>query len=521
MRHDACCVTATSLASFLRSDVPSALPVPDPIAALKASASGTLATYVASCLSAEDADALHVDAARELLRDLMRPVARIDTVPLLQALGRTLFAPILAPMDVPRFDNAAMDGYAFDGTLLEATPTPGTLTLTVIGNVHAGHPLSRTVSTGECARVMTGAPMPPGTDTLIPHEYATPATSESMSSLAVSGHAIKSPAAASGLPQVMLSTADFRKGANRRLIGEDVRCGQVVFEAGRILRAPDLGILASLGIATVQVRAKLRVAFFSTGDELHPVGDALPPGGLYDSNRYTLYGMLTRLGAEPIDLGVVRDDPAALAQALARAAECADAVISSGGVSAGDADFVRDVFKSVGDIVFWKLAMRPGRPFAFGLLTGPSNADTDTAIPFFGLPGNPVAVVASFHHIVRDALLAAMGAAPSRPPHVRARVTMPIRKRPGRTEFARGIAHRHETSMVRGNTLAPFVDASSDDTPAAMPGDDEWQVTLTGAQGSGVLSSMSKGNCFIILPHERADLQTGDWVDIVFFEGEI
>ncbi len=497
---------------------------------------------------------MHVDAAREMLRDVMMPVARTETVGLLQALGRPLSAAILAPIDVPLFDNAAMDGYAFDGAMLDADPLPPSLTLTVVGQAYAGHPLTERVGRNQCARVMTGAPMPPGTDTLIPHEYAIRATALQTSEH--TGDAV--PVDLAALPVVTLSTAGFRKGANRRRVGEDVRRGQLVFDAGRTLRAPDLGVLASLGIATVQVRARLRVAFFSTGDELYPLGSALPPGGLYDSNRYTLHGMLTRLGVEAIDLGVVRDDPAALAEALHRASTCADAIISSGGVSAGDADFVRDVFSAAGDIVFWKLAMRPGRPFAFGLLApaaaqstagGPVPTDatggsaavdlidgvasvqpstTDAiegtaagigrTIPFFGLPGNPVAVVASFYHLVRDALLAAMGAAPQAPPRVRARLTAPVRKRPGRTEFARGIAHRGRLSGSEGL-------AAHDAQPVTNRGlatahdDGEWQVSLSGAQGSGVLSSMSKGNCFIILPHDSADLHEGDWVDIVFFEG--
>lgn len=499
-------------------------------AARAAAATGTLASYVASCLSAEDPDALHVDAAREMLRDVMTPVTRTETVGLLQALGRSLSEAIHAPIDVPSFDNAAMDGYAFDGTLLDVDPRPATLTLTVVGQAYAGHPMTRTVRAGECARVMTGAPMPPGTDTLIPHEYAVGVSAthaDDADDVADVGRqadqAGQSGTAASACPEtrdVVLSTAGFRKGSNRRRVGEDVQRGQIVFETGRTLRAPDLGVLASLGIASVRVRARLRVAFFSTGDELYPVGSDLPPGGLYDSNRYTLHGMLTRLGVEAIDLGVVRDDPTALSEALQRAAACADAVISSGGVSAGDADFVRDVFSKAGDIVFWKLAMRPGRPFAFGLLssaTGHGNANAACAIPFFGLPGNPVAVVASFYHIVRDALLVAMGAAPQAPPRIRARLEAGVRKRVGRTEFARGIARRGR-ALPTGREQHNVEAGAEFDAASA---DDDWHVALSGAQGSGVLSSMSKGNCFIILPHDSADLHAGDWVDIVFFEGLI
>lgn len=429
---------------------------------------------LASCLDDQDPDAIRVDAAQALLRARMTPIDRTEDLPLMQALGRVLSADVIAPIAVPAHDNSAMDGYAFDGRLLSDDASE--LVLDVQGIALAGHALETPVSPGCAARVMTGALIPAGTDTVIPHEYARVLAQ-------TDGRATR----------VALSTVSFRQGANRRLAGEDIRQGQAILTCGRRLRASDLGLLASLGIARVHVYAKLRVAFFSTGDELRSIGQPLDAGCVYDSNRYTLHAMLTKLGVEPVDLGVVRDEPTALGDALQTAAMHADAIVSSGGVSVGDADFVRDVFSHLGDVVFWKLAMRPGRPFAFGELSASTSGQT---VPFFGLPGNPVAVMASFYHLVRDALLVRMGAAPEEVgtvPRIAGKAAAPIRKRPGRTEFARGIATREATG--------------------------EWQVTLSGAQGSGVLSSMSEANCFIVLQHDQDNINKGDLVDMMFFEG--
>ncbi|MCY0388571.1 molybdopterin molybdotransferase MoeA [Robbsia sp. Bb-Pol-6] len=436
-----------------------------------------------------------VRVAQNLLRDWMTPVEQEEAVLLMSALGRILSRDVVAPIDVPAHDNSAMDGYAFDGASLQARDAPhadgapATREFVVVGQAFAGHPWRESVPPGHCVRIMTGALIPPGTDTVIPHEYALPAT------------AAPGAVASSVGARVVLRVANFRRGANRRLAGEDLARGTVVLPAGRILRASDLGLLASLGFAQISVRRRLRVAYFSTGDELRPVGQPLEAGCVHDSNRYTLHAMLLRLGVEPIDLGIVRDDPEALSAALRDAASRADAILSSGGVSAGDADFVRDVFAALGDVVFWKLAMRPGRPFAFGQLIvdnagDPANAaPTARRIPFFGLPGNPVAVMAAFYHIVRDALLTLAGARVEPVPRVRASALAPIRKRRGRTEFARGRAQRTVTG--------------------------DWQVALAGAQGSGVLSSMSEANCFLILEHEQGDLHAGDSLDIMFFEGLI
>jgi molybdopterin molybdotransferase len=272
-------------------------------------------------------------------------------------------------------------------------------------------------------------------------------------------------------------------GDNRRLAGEDLARGEAALAAGRVLRPADLGLLASLGLAEVPVRRRLRVAFFSTGDELRSIGEPLDAGCVYDSNRYTLWGMLQRLGMEAIDLGVVRDDPAALREVFAQAAACADAVITSGGVSVGEADHTKRIMAELGEVLFWKIAMRPGRPMAFGRI-GNSY--------LFGLPGNPVAVMVTFYAFVRDALLRMAGATPQPLPMLRAASVAPMRKKPGRTEFQRGIVSR--------------------------AADGSWQVAITGSQGSGILRSMSQANGMVLLHHAQGDVAAGELVDVLPFD---
>jgi molybdopterin molybdotransferase len=362
-----------------------------------------------------------------------------------------------------------MDGYAFAGACLGGARE---VDLKVVGTALAGQPFLDTPSVAQCVRIMTGALIPPGCDTVVPQELVTR-----------EGDAIRFAAGA------------VQPGQNRRLAGEDLAKDRPALAAGRIMRASDLGLLASLGIAEVAVRRRLRIAFFSTGDELRSVGETLTPGSIYDSNRYTLYAMLRRLNVEPIDLGVVRDDRASLEKALRHATETADVVISSGGVSVGDADFTRELMNSLGDVAFWKIAMRPGRPLAFGRLwSGPRAGEGESAL-FFGLPGNPVAVMATFYFIVREALLAMSGATREPLPLIQAVSPQPIRKRAGRTEFQRGIARRDD--------------------------DGRFVVVTTGPQGSGVLSSMSNANCFIVLEHDRGDVDAGETVDILPFAGLI
>jgi molybdopterin molybdotransferase len=277
------------------------------------------------------------------------------------------------------------------------------------------------------------------------------------------------------------------RGQNRRLAGEDLQKGKPALRAGRMLRPADIGLIASLGIGEVSVRRKLRVAFFSTGDELVSVGKKLKVGEVYDSNRYTLWGMLTRLGCEVTDLGVVRDDPKKLEAAFRKAAAVADAVVTSGGVSVGEADFTKQMMAKLGEVVFWKIAMRPGRPMAFGRIRARGKSAY-----LFGLPGNPVAVMVTFYHFVRGALLMMMGRDDTDLPLLRARAESAMRKKPGRTEYQRGILE-----LKNG----------------------EWSVRLTGAQGSGILRSMSEANCFVVLGHDQGMVNAGDYVEVMVMDG--
>jgi molybdopterin molybdotransferase len=315
---------------------------------------------------------------------------------------------------------------------------------------------------------MTGALMPRGCDTVIPQELVAEANAQSIT---IAANVIKT-------------------GSNLRLAGEDLPAGATVLHQGRLLTPSDLGLIASLGIAELEVMRKLRVAFFSTGDELRSIGQPLDEGCVYDSNRYTLQAMLDRAGFEAIDLGVVRDDPAALEQTLRDACRQADAVITTGGVSAGDADHTRTMMSRLGEVLFWKIAMRPGRPMAFGQLA----LDGKNTL-FFGLPGNPVAVMATFYFFAREALFRLQGATPERLPVVRATSLQAIAKRTGRTEYQRGVL-------------------TFDQHGAA-------QVRLTGAQGSGILSSMSEANCMVVLAHDEVDIRAGQPVSAIPFAGLI
>ena len=434
------------------------------VASAAASAGSTVAA--ASVAGPRDGDppALPVADAQRLICERIAPVDATETLPLLAALDRVLAADIISPINVPAYDNSAMDGYALRGADL---PADGTATFKTIGIAYAGHPFTQALQANECVRIMTGAPVPPGCDTVLPQELAA----------AIDGDA------------VTIAANTLRAGANLRRAGEDLKAGGVAIAAGKLLRPADLGLVASLGIGQVIVKRKLKVAFFSTGDELRSLGDKLDEGCVYDSNRYTLFGMLTRLGCEVIDMGVVKDDPTALEAALREAAKQADAIITSGGVSEGAADYTRDIMALLGDVAFWKLTMRPGRPLAFGKV----QAEQDSAW-LFGLPGNPVAVMVSFYMFARPALLRMMGTE-SKLRTLQARATEAIRKRPGRTEYQRGI-----------------VSTGSDGAP---------QVRLTGAQGSGILSSMSEANCIVVLHHDQANVAAGQMVDVLLFDGLI
>jgi molybdopterin molybdotransferase len=420
---------------------------------------------IASCVAGYDPNALSVANAQEFIRRFVPRVGAVEKLAIRSALGRVLAADVVSGIDVPSHDNSAMDGYALRGADLAAdAPTA----LRVAGTGYAGAAYDGTVAPGECVRIMTGAVMPAGLDTVVPQEFTT---------------------SADGV--VTVPAGVVRTGDNRRLKGEDLAFGEVALAAGRILKPADIGMAASLGQAELPVWRRLRVAFFSTGDELRSIGEPLDEGCVYDSNRYTIHGMLTRLGCEVLDLGVVRDDPAALEAAFRSACENADAIITSGGVSVGEADHTKQVMARLGEVAFWRIAMRPGRPMAFGRVS--SNGPGSKSAVLFGLPGNPVAVMVTFYAFVRDALLAMSGATPAPLPLLRARATEAIRKKPGRTEYQRGVVTR--------------------------AADGDWDVQLTGAQGSGILRSMSVANGLVVLHHEQGSVAQGAHVDVLPFDG--
>jgi molybdopterin molybdotransferase len=415
----------------------------------------TTIAQAVSCLDGYDPDALRVDKALEAIRACLVPVTETETVPVRDGLGRVLAQDIVPAINVPGHDNSAMDGFAVRSSDFKGQETR----LKQVGTALAGKPYTGKVAAGECVRVMTGAVMPQGADTVVVQEVCK-----------AEGETITIP-------------PGQKAGQNVRAAGEDLKSGVAVLHPGQQLRAAEIGLIASLGIGEVKVRRRLRVAFFSTGDELASIGTPLQPGQVYDSNRYTLHGMLARLGVEILDMGVVRDDPALLEAAFRKAAASADAIITTGGVSVGEADFVKQLMGKLGEVLFWKIAMRPGRPMAFGRI--------DKAF-LFGLPGNPVAVMVTFYQFVRDALLFMSGRNETGIPMLSAVSAQAIRKVPGRTEYQRGIVFREGGA---------------------------WKVRTTGQQGSGVLRSMSEANCFIVLEHERGAVKAGEPVQVQLFEG--
>lgn len=407
-----------------------------------------------------DPNAMPVTKAREYIRAHLEPVTGSERLYIRAALGRILAEDVISSVNVPAHDNSAMDGYAFRHADLGAQ---GETTLDVVGTSFAGRPFEGSVSAGQAVRIMTGGVMPVGADTVIMQERVTTAAGR------------------------VAIPAGQQKGQNVRSTGGDIRKGGVVFPRGQLMRPAEVGMLASLGIGEISVYRKLRVAFFSTGDELIGVGQALRPGQIYDSNRYTIHAMLTRLGINAIDMGVVGDDPALIRQAFSEASSIADVVITSGGVSVGEADFVKQILNELGEVLFWKVAMRPGRPLAYGKL-GKAH--------FFGLPGNPVSAMVTFYQFVRDALLVLMGVPNPAPlPTLTATCLSALKKVPGRTEFQRGVLRCGD--------------------------DGRWSVRSTGDQGSQILSSMSAANCFIVLSDDVSAVAPGTPVDVQVFEGFI
>ncbi|MBS0291955.1 MAG: molybdopterin molybdotransferase MoeA [Proteobacteria bacterium] len=494
---------------------------------------------IAAELPGYDPQALRAADVNAFLERLVAPVAETEEVGIFDALGRVLAQDVVSPISVPPHDNSAMDGYAFDGAQL--APGQALQLRPVGGTAFAGRAWTGQVADGECVKIMTGAVMPAGLDTVVPQELVT--------------------TDAEG--RIHIAADLLRRGANRRLVGEDLMQGSVSLAKGELLTPAAIGLVASLGLKSITVYRRLRVAYFSTGDEILSLGEAPREGAVYDSNRYTIFGLLTRLGLQVIDLGAVRDEPALLEAAFRRAASQADAIITSGGVSMGEADHTRTMMKRLGDVAFWRIAMRPGRPMAVGrirpefndclhtaeaphpslspkgqgrsaapnLLPLPlgegggeglrstlrpisdqelstSNACPSSASSYqnesaheaagsvlFGLPGNPVAVMVSFLVFVRPALLRMMGCTRAAPPLLRARCTEALRKKVGRSEYQRGLVSQGP--------------------------DGELLVRTTGNQGSGVLSSMVQANGLIVLHHDRGTVAAGDMVDVMMFDGVI
>jgi molybdopterin molybdotransferase len=405
------------------------------------------------------AKALTVEEARRRIMADVEPVAGAEKIALRSALGRILAEDIHSPIDVPAHTNSAVDGYALPGAGLSAEPSTK---LHVIGTSWAGRPFDGRVRAGECVRIMTGAALPAGADTVVMQEH-----------VQAEGDAI-------------LIGPGLQTGENVRAAGEDLARGQLALARGKQILPPELGLLASLGMAEVPVWRRLRVAFFSTGDELRSIGQPLAEGEIYDSNRYTLYGMLARLGADMLDMGVVRDNRDAIQRAFLEAAANADVIITSGGVSVGEADYVKETLERLGEINFWQIAMKPGRPLAYGRVRGAR---------FFGLPGNPVSVMVTFYQFVEQALRRMMGQGDARPAFAtfKVRCVSHLHKRPGRAEFQRAILE---------------TDAGG-----------ELVVRATGQQGSGILRSMSAANCFVILPRDSQTVEPGTLVDVQPFHG--
>ena len=411
-----------------------------------------------SCADDYDPESLGAERARQLILDLVEPLSGSERIPLRESLGRVLAEDVISPHDVPGHDNSAMDGYALRFADLAAE---GETALRIAGTTFAGRAFAGRLGPGECVRIMTGGVIPAGADTVVIQEIVRAEDDR------------------------IFVPPKQRMGQNVRRAGEDLRAGSPTIRAGKRLRPAELGLIASIGIGEVAVRRRPRVAFFSTGDELASIGTPLKEGEVYDSNRYTLHGMLARLDCEIVDLGVVRDEPAALEAAFRQASE-ADAIVTSGGVSVGEADFIRGLMAKLGEVAFWKIAMRPGRPMAFGRIGNSW---------LFGLPGNPVAVMVTFYEFVREALLRLSGVDPVEPlPRFRLPCVSALKKRPGRSEFQRGVV---------------FNDNG------------EWKVRATASQGSGVLSSMSEANCFIAIEEARGNVEPGERVDVQPFDGMV
>ncbi len=411
-----------------------------------------------SCQDIFESGLMPVNEAKARIASQIEPLAVTETVPISRAVKRVLAENIIAPFNVPPHDNAAVDGYALSA---EDIPAEGTRRLPVDCSIHAGDNSAYSLTPGHCFRIMTGAKIPAGVDAVLMQEHVE--TGEGFIIIDKQGKA----------------------GDNIRQAGEDLRQGATILQTGKLLTAADIGLLASLGVGEVNVKRKLRVAIASTGNEVFDIGDKPAGAGIFDSNRYSLAAALDSPAIEVINLGVIKDDPEQLQSRLQQASRFADVIISSGGVSVGEADHTKTALQSSGRVNFWKLAIKPGRPMAFGHLQN---------CLFFGLPGNPVAVLVTFYLFVKPALRRKMGIQPaSIEPAIHAKTLENIRKKPGRTEIVRAVLSQNE----RG----------------------EWRVKTTGKQGSGILRSMSLANCFIVLEHERGPVKAGENVTALPFSG--
>ena len=416
----------------------------------------TTSTKNANCQDDYDPNSLSVKQALERIQEQINPLSSFEQVAIRDGLGRVLGKDILSTINVPAFTNSAMDGYAIRYSDIEKNTSP----INITGVAYAGKPFNDRVLEGQCIRIMTGAPMPEGADTVVMQE-----------------HVIKT-------ENNIIVQGSHKKGQNIRQYGEDLKLGETALAKGEKLKAADIGLIASLGIAEVCVCRNIRVAFFSTGDELRSIGETLETGQIYDSNRYTVFSMLKSFGVEILDMGIIKDDPQSIRLAFDVASNNADVVITTGGVSVGDADYVKQTLEALGKINFWKIAMKPGRPLAVGSL--------NNAI-FFCLPGNPVSAMVTFYQFVQPALRLLLGQKQTSNTTIQLKCVSSLKKRPGRVDFQRGIIFTNENG--------------------------EYHVKTTGNQGSHILNSMCQANCFIVLPEKSGNIEAGSLVQVQPFEG--
>jgi molybdopterin molybdotransferase len=410
-----------------------------------------------SCLSEYDPNAISLNMANSCIEKILKPVQTIETVSLDNGLDRVLAENIISPINVPNYNNSAMDGFTFN---IESLSTSNTLKIS--DTILAGNILKNSVKKGQAIKIMTGGKIPEQADTVIPIELVT----QNKNSITF----LEKP----------------KKGANIRKLGEDIKKGKITLKRGVFIRPAEVGLIASIGINKIKVFKKIKVAFFSTGDEVVKAGKKIKSGQVYDSNHYTVQAMLKKLNVDSIDLGIIPDNKKLIKNTLIKASQKADAIITTGGVSVGQADYIKEILSKIGKVLFWKLSIKPGRPMAFGKFQ-------DT--PYFGLPGNPVAAMVTFYQIVQPGLKFLMGEKYYQmPPLLKAKCNKFIYKKPGRQEFQRGVLTKNEA---------------------------EWVVEPTGSQGSAILSSMSQSNCFIVLGVKSSSVKNGEMVEVQIMNGLI